>query len=73
MAHGTLAVEDGACLAIYSLTQNEGFLRLGNKSVIITNPSSASPPSTTNCNLAITKLALNLPSLLKENAQAPKI
>ena len=73
IAHGTLAVEDGACLAIYSLTQDEGFLRLGNKSVIITNPSSASPPSTTNCNLAITKLALNLPSLLKENAQAPKI
>ena len=73
IAHGTLAVEDGACLAIYSLTQDEGFLRLGNKSVIITNPSSASPSSTTNCNLAITKLALNLPSLLKENAQAPKI
>ena len=72
IAHGTLAVEDGACLAIYSLTQDEGFLRLGNKSVIVTT-NSPNTTSTTNCNLAITKLALNLPSLLKENAQAPKI
>ncbi|WP_284443491.1 polymorphic outer membrane protein middle domain-containing protein [Chlamydia gallinacea] len=76
IAHGTLAVEDGACLAIYSLTQDEGFLRLGSQSIIVTTKqagSNGTNGTTANCNLAITKLALNLPSLLKENAQAPKI
>uniref|UniRef100_UPI0024E269CE polymorphic outer membrane protein middle domain-containing protein n=1 Tax=Chlamydia gallinacea TaxID=1457153 RepID=UPI0024E269CE len=76
IAHGTLAVEDGACLAIYSLTQDEGFLRLGSQSIIVTTKqagNNGTNGTTANCNLAITKLALNLPSLLKENAQAPKI
>ena len=73
IAHGTLAVEDGACLAIYSLTQDEGFLRLGSQSIIVTAKQAGDHGTTANCNLAITKLALNLPSLLKENAQAPKI
>ncbi|WP_284441697.1 polymorphic outer membrane protein middle domain-containing protein, partial [Chlamydia gallinacea] len=63
-------------LAIYSLTQDEGFLRLGSQSIIVTTKqagNNGTNGTTANCNLAITKLALNLPSLLKENAQAPKI
>lgn len=73
IAYGTLAVEDRACLALYSLTQTEGFLRLGNQGIIRTEKQAGSNTTTENCNLEITKLSLNLPSLLKEDAQAPKI
>ncbi|VVT42591.1 putative outer membrane protein pmp15 [Chlamydia avium] len=72
ISYGTLAVEDRACLALYSLTQDEGFLRLGNQGVITTTKQSGTT-STSGCSLTITKLSLNLPSLLKEDAQAPKI
>ncbi|BAE81508.1 polymorphic outer membrane protein E family [Chlamydia felis Fe/C-56] len=72
IAHGVLAVEDSAVLAIYKITQDEGTLRLGNGAVITTTQS-AGQPTTVGCTLAFTKLALNLPSILAKGAQAPKI
>ncbi|WP_348663813.1 polymorphic outer membrane protein middle domain-containing protein [Chlamydia vaughanii] len=77
IAHGTVAVAEKAGLALFNLTQNSGYLCLGNSTVIKTT---ASPKvnnntlgTTTNCQLTITKLALNLPALCQENAKAPKI
>ncbi|WP_348663824.1 polymorphic outer membrane protein middle domain-containing protein [Chlamydia vaughanii] len=73
IVNGVVAVEDKACLAVYNLTQNEGFLRLGDQASIITTGKPATNPSTAGCTITLTKLALNLPSLLKKGAQAPKI
>ncbi|WP_434603363.1 polymorphic outer membrane protein middle domain-containing protein [Chlamydia crocodili] len=74
IAHGVLAVEDKAALAIYKITQDEGILRLGNSAVITTIKNAANNQQTTvGCTLTITKLALNLPSILAKGAQAPKI
>ncbi|MFJ1509080.1 polymorphic outer membrane protein middle domain-containing protein [Chlamydia crocodili] len=74
IAHGVLAVEDRAALAIYKITQDEGTLRLGNSAVITTIKNATSNQQTTvGCTLTITKLALNLPSILTKGAQAPKI
>ncbi|WP_375793532.1 autotransporter domain-containing protein [Chlamydia sp. 12-01] len=73
--HGVLAVEDRACLSVYKITQEKSILRLGNGAVIRTNAKAVSSgtASTTDSNFTITNLALNLPSLMKEGAQAPKI
>ncbi|ASD30447.1 autotransporter beta-domain-containing protein [Chlamydia abortus] len=103
--HGILAVEDGACIAINKITQDNSILRLGNgagiqtneffttrlvNNLIISSPeegSEAEPgsaptapksleepaPRSINADLQITRLALNLPSLLQKGAKAPKI
>ncbi|AAP05023.1 polymorphic outer membrane protein middle domain-containing protein [Chlamydia caviae] len=73
IAHGVLAVEDRAVLAIYKITQDEGTLRLGNGAVITTIQNASSPQTTAGCTLALSKLALNLPSILAKGAEAPKI
>ncbi|WP_375793531.1 autotransporter domain-containing protein [Chlamydia sp. 12-01] len=79
ITHGVVAVEDKAGLSIYKLSQSEGTLRLGNSAVIRTTSKAPTSngnqptPTTTGCTLSITKLALNLPSILAKNAQAPKI
>ncbi|WP_348663818.1 polymorphic outer membrane protein middle domain-containing protein [Chlamydia vaughanii] len=73
IAYGTLAVEDKAALAIFNLTQQEGTLRLGNKAVVMTTAQAGQNGTTANCTITLKRLALNLPSLLKEGAEAPKI
>ncbi|WP_348663821.1 polymorphic outer membrane protein middle domain-containing protein [Chlamydia vaughanii] len=70
--YGVLAVEENAGLAMYSFSQNENILRLGNAAVITTEKNT-NPSTTANCAITIKKLALNLPSICKEGARPPKI
>ncbi|WP_375793530.1 autotransporter domain-containing protein [Chlamydia sp. 12-01] len=73
--NGVVAIEDRAGLAVYKITQDQGILRLGNNAILRTEAqaTSSGTASTTNSTFTITKLALNLPSLLQRDAQAPKI
>ncbi|WP_348663820.1 polymorphic outer membrane protein middle domain-containing protein [Chlamydia vaughanii] len=87
LAHGVLAIEDKARVGFFNFTQDSGTtLRLGNASVVQTNVSpditttaagatkpTVTPGTTAGCTLSIDQLALNLPSLCQEDAQAPKI
>ncbi|SFV97037.1 polymorphic outer membrane protein middle domain-containing protein [Chlamydia abortus] len=78
IAHGVVAVEDKAGLGIYNISQEEGILRLGNNSVIKTLKKRTSTSGSTSetyegSSLDLTKLALNLPSILAPGANAPKI
>ncbi|WP_348663812.1 polymorphic outer membrane protein middle domain-containing protein [Chlamydia vaughanii] len=73
ITNGVVAVEDKAILALFNLTQTEGTLRLGNSAVITTNKSPGHTGTTNNCQLTLTKLALNLPSIIQKGAGAPKI
>ncbi|CAG9046478.1 putative outer membrane protein pmp15 [Chlamydia abortus] len=75
IAHGVVAVEDKADLGIYKISQEEGILRLGNGAVIRTLKKyvASSSPTSVDSRLDLTKLALNLPSILTQGANAPKI
>ncbi|WP_348663809.1 polymorphic outer membrane protein middle domain-containing protein [Chlamydia vaughanii] len=87
LSHGALAIDDKARVGFFNFTQDPGTtLRLGNASVVQTNVSpditttttgstkpTVTPGTTTGCSLSINQLALNLPSLCQEDAQAPKI
>ncbi|AZU10431.1 polymorphic outer membrane protein middle domain-containing protein [Chlamydia psittaci] len=75
IAHGVVAVEDKAGLGIYKISQEEGILRLGNNSVIMTSKKRQNGTNETSegSELDFTKLALNLPSILSQGAKAPKI
>ncbi|ANH78255.1 polymorphic outer membrane protein middle domain-containing protein [Candidatus Chlamydia sanziniae] len=68
--NGVLAIEDRAGLAVYQLQQVGGTLRLGNAGVLTTNSKNN---STVNSSLTINNLALNLPSILRQEGQAPKL
>lgn len=72
IAYGTVACEDKAILRVYKMTQEQGVLRLGNGAVISTNVNATSK-TTAGCTLTLSRLALNLPSILVQGAQAPKI
>ncbi|QXE27297.1 polymorphic outer membrane protein middle domain-containing protein [Chlamydia buteonis] len=72
IAYGTVACEDKAILRVYKMTQEQGVLRLGNGAVISTNVNATSK-HTVGCTLTLSRLALNLPSILVQGAQAPKI
>ncbi|AEG87278.1 polymorphic outer membrane protein middle domain-containing protein [Chlamydia psittaci] len=77
IAHGVVAVEDKAGLGIYKISQEEGILRLGNNAVIRTlkkrTSSTANDETYEGSSFDLTKLALNLPSILTQGANAPKI
>lgn len=70
IAHGVVAVEDHAQLHMYKLPASQGTLRLGNGGVLATTSSSL---AVYNATLSIPRLAIHLPSVLKENAIPPKI
>ncbi len=77
IAHGVVAVEDKAGLGIYKISQKEGILRLGNNAIIRTlkkrTSSTGNDETYEGSSLDLTKLALNLPSILTQGANAPKI
>ncbi|WP_348663823.1 polymorphic outer membrane protein middle domain-containing protein [Chlamydia vaughanii] len=71
--NGVLAVEDKAGIAAYKITQEQGsILRLGNRAIITTN-TQKTPASSSGAQIIINRLALNLPSIIQNGAEAPKI
>lgn len=76
IAHGFVAVEDDACLFVHKLSQLDGTLKLGNGAIIATTnaiDTGSKPQTHIIPNLQISRLALNLPSLLAKNASMPKL
>lgn len=84
LANGTLAIENGAIVAIYKLDQTtnnqQGTVRLGSGGVLTTTngvswnaQNNTQAGNTQNCTINLQRLALDLPSLLKQDAELPKI
>ncbi len=71
--YGVVAIEDKAMLAAFKLTQNEGTLRLGDQAVLASTGTGITTPNSSGSSIVIQRLALNLPSILKRGAEAPKI
>lgn len=69
--NGVVSVIDGAGLSLYQLTQDQGILCLGSNGVITTTARQGS--NTTGCNIAISKLALDITTLTQKNARPPRI
>lgn len=72
LANGIVRVTNGAGLACYQFNQDDGILCLGNNATLTTNKKQGSS-DTANCNLNVTKLALDLPSITKLDSSIPKI
>ncbi|AAD18608.1 polymorphic outer membrane protein middle domain-containing protein [Chlamydia pneumoniae] len=76
LRQGVLAVEDGAGLACYKFFQRGGTLLLGQGAVITTAgtiPTPSSTPTTVGSTITLNHIAIDLPSILSFQAQAPKI
>ncbi|WP_100934650.1 polymorphic outer membrane protein middle domain-containing protein [Candidatus Chlamydia corallus] len=76
LRQGVLAIENGAGLACYKLSQLGGTLRLGNGAVITTLGTlrtGSSIPTTSGSIITLNRIAINLPSVLSFQAKAPKI
>lgn len=76
LANGIVHVTDGAGLACYKFQQDNGILCLGNGATLTTekrqiNHNTAN--STQNCQLNVTKLAIDLPSIRKHDSTSPVI
>ncbi|SPN73593.1 Polymorphic membrane protein F,chlamydial polymorphic outer membrane protein repeat,Chlamydia polymorphic membrane protein middle domain [Chlamydia serpentis] len=64
LQRGVLAIEEKAIISFKNISQTGGILRLGNGAILRTNPSRSS--------INFNKIAINLPSVLKSAATAPK-
>lgn len=78
LSHGLLCIEDRAQLTVNNFTQTGGIVALGNGAILSsyqhsTTDTTASPPTTTTTDAAVTlnHIGLNLPSILKDGAEAP--
>ncbi len=69
--NGILAVEDNAGIACYQLFQQGGTVRLGQGGIVTTNQKAST--TSNGSNIILNNIAINLPSILKANAQSPKI
>lgn len=71
LSNGVLAIEDNAGIACYQLLQRGGTVRLGQGGIVSTNPKASS--TSVGSRIELNNIAINLPSILKANAQPPKI
>lgn len=69
--NGVLAIEDNAGIACYQLFQQGGTVRLGQGGIVTTNQKAST--TSNGSNIILNNIAINLPSILKANAQPPKI